>query len=75
MACLLGHKNSTQAATTMRRNSFRGKAAFLASIKRIVDTYLKTVTDEPCLIGCYRSTDAASNSLVHQMVRRNELDP
>ena len=85
------HKNSTQAATTMRRNSFRGKAAFLfsalpagirnlpldtpmASIKRIVDIYLKTVSDEPCLVGCYRSMDAASNSLVHQMVRRNELD-
>ena len=85
------HKNSTQAANTMRRNSFRAKAAFLfnclparirnipldtsmASIKRTVDNFLKTVTDEPVLEGYARSTDAASNSLVHQMVRHIELD-
>ena len=85
------HRNSSCAANTMRRNSFRGKAAFLFnalpahirniplstpmdSIKRAVDKYLKTVTDEPVLDGCFRSTDAASNSIVHQIVRRSELD-
>jgi hypothetical protein len=69
------HKNSSAAAKTMRRNSFRGKAAFLFnalpdsirniplntpmdSIKRAVDKYLKTVTDEPVLDGCRRSTDS-----------------
>ena len=85
------HKNSTSAAATMRRNSFRGKAAFLfnalpssirnipldtpmTSIKRTVDNHLKTLTDEPILDGCNRSTDAASNSIVHQVVRHNVLD-
>ena len=85
------HRNSSCAANTMRRNSFRGKAAFLFnalpahirniplttpmdSIKRAVDKYLKTVTDEPVLDGCFRATDAASNSIVHQIVRRSELD-
>ena len=86
------HKNSTQAAATMRRNSFRGKAAFLfnclpahlrnipldtpmSSIKRAVDSFLKTITDEPVLEGYERSNDAASNSLIHQLqVRRIELN-
>ena len=82
------HKKSSCAAATMRRYSFRGKAAFLFnalpasirnipldtpmdSIKRAVDKYLQTVTDEPVLDGCYRSTDAASNSLVHQIIRHS----
>ena len=46
----------------------------MTSIKRSVDNYLKTVTDEPVLDGCNRSTDAASNSLTHQVVRHTVLD-
>lgn len=85
------HKNSTQSAATLRRNSFRSKAAFLFnslpdrirnipldtpmnSIKHAVDNYLKTVPDEPVLDGYARSSDSASNSLLHQSVRRIELD-
>ena len=75
----------------MRRNSFRGKAAFLfnalpanirnipldtpmASIKRVVDKYLQTVTDEPVLDGYTRSTDTAANSIANQAVRQTVLD-
>ena len=84
-------KNSKQSAVTMRRNSFRGNAAYLfnslpvnlrnldietpmPTIKRILDRYLSTVTDEPMLNGCTRSNDAATNSIYHQMVRRFSLD-
>ena len=84
-------KNSKQSAVTMRRNSFRGNAAYLfnslpvnlrnldietpmPTIKRILDRYLSTVTDEPMLNGCTRSNDAATNSIYHQMVRRSSLD-
>lgn len=84
-------KNSSASAATMRRNSFRGKAAFLFNclperlrntpldtpmpiIKRALDKFLNAVADEPVLDGYTRSNDAASNSLIHQMVRHNELD-
>ena len=84
-------KNSRQSAVTMRRNSFRGKAAYLfnclpasirninpdtpvPTIKRALDRILKDVSDEPVLNGCSRTNDAATNSLVHQMVRRHALD-
>ena len=84
-------KNSKLSAMTMRRNSFRGKAAYLfnclpaslrnirsdlpmATIKRVLDKLLSRVTDEPVLNGYTRSNDAASNSIVHQMVRHYELD-
>ena len=84
-------RNSRQSAVTMRRNSFRGSAAYtfnclpmclrnidlntpMPTIKRTLDRFLKTVTDEPVLNGCTRSTDAASNSIHHQVVRRFSLD-
>ena len=46
----------------------------MPTIKRTLDKFLNTVTDEPVLHGCTRSNDAASNSLIHQMVRHIELD-
>ena len=84
-------KNSKQSAVTMRRNSFRGNAAYvfnsipvnlrnidldtsMETIKRTLDRYLSTVTDEPLLNGCTRSNDAATNSINHQRVRRFSLD-
>ena len=84
-------KNAKQSAMTMRRNSFRGKAAYLfnclpeslrntssdtpmPTIKRALDKFLNTVTDEPVLNGYCRSNDAASNSIVHQVVRCCALD-
>ena len=84
-------KNSKLSAMTMRRNSFRGKSAYLfnclpaslrnissdlpmPTIKRALDKLLNNVTDEPVLNGYTRSNDAASNSIVHQMVRHFALD-
>ena len=84
-------KNSRKSAMTMRRNSFRGKAAYLfnclpeslrntssdtpmPTIKRALDKFLSRVTDEPVLSGYCRSNDAASNSIVHQVVRCCALD-
>ena len=84
-------KNSKQSAVTMRRNSFRGNAAYvfnslpvnlrnidldtsMETIKRTLDRYLSTVTDEPLLNGCTRSNDAATNSINHQRVRRFSLN-
>ena len=84
-------KNSKLSAVTMRRNSFRGNAAYIfnslpvnirnidlntsmETIKRTLDRYLSTVTDEPVLNGCTRSNDAATNGIHHQMVRRRSLD-
>ena len=46
----------------------------MPTIKRTLDRYLNTVTDEPVLNGCTRSNDAASNSVYHQVVRRFSLD-
>ena len=46
----------------------------MPTIKRTLDRYLNTVTDEPVLNGCRRSNDAASNSIYHQVVRRFSLD-
>ena len=46
----------------------------MSSLKRTLDKFLNTVTDEPVLHGYTRSSDAASNSLRHQLVRPIELD-